>query len=122
MDRWNHVPVIPSSNQTLILASERGLANRPPATSLTARRQDAGSDAVLQRVTIVAARPDNTLLYLRADYAAQSPVQAEPSSSATAARDVVPVSRQASNRGIELYASTQRPRAETSGTRIDVQA
>ena len=117
------MPVIPSSNQTLILASERSPAGRATAT-----------------VTILAARPDNTLLYLRADYssAAESSVHLEPSSSATAARNVVasttgmPVavsprtsgtgSRYAANRGIELYASTQNTPAATSGTHIDVQA
>jgi hypothetical protein len=48
------VKVTPS-NQTLILAGERvGTGGRPAST--------------LQRVTIVAARPDATVLYLRADY------------------------------------------------------
>jgi hypothetical protein len=48
------VKVTPS-NQTLILAGERvGTGGRPATT--------------LQRVTIVAARPDATVLYLRADY------------------------------------------------------
>jgi len=64
------VKIIPS-NQTLILASERRPASAPDVRS--------SSETVLQRVTIVAARPDTTLVYLQADYAPQ-----------TAARDVVP--------------------------------
>ncbi len=52
------------SNQTLILASERRGAVAPPANSTGQAAASAGSS--LQRVTIVAARPDTTVVYLQA--------------------------------------------------------
>lgn len=52
-----------SSNQTLILAGERA----PPRSN-----EAAGSGAVLQRVTMMAARPDDTLVFVRADYSSGS--------------------------------------------------
>jgi len=98
-----------------------------------------GSETALKRVTIVASRPDDTLLYLQADYfsTTESSARAEPSSSTPsaveAAAAVAPmparVSLQApraspysSSRGIELYSSTQRMFAETPTTHIDVHA
>jgi hypothetical protein len=64
------VKVTPS-NQTLILANERpGLSGKSSMTLDQALNTAPGS--VLQRVTIVAARPDTTLLYLRADYSSQT--------------------------------------------------
>lgn len=53
-------------NQTLILASEGRAPATPPGSS-QAKNAFFG-DAVLQHVTIVASQPDNSLLYLRADY------------------------------------------------------
>jgi len=60
------VKVTPA-NQTLILASDRRGAANKPATALGKTPATGGS--VLQRVTIVAARPDDTLIYVSADYA-----------------------------------------------------
>lgn len=60
---------ITPSNQTLILAGERrgqGAASGNSPGKAVANSTPAGS--VLQRVTIVAARPDTTVVYLRADY------------------------------------------------------
>ena len=68
MDRWTAVKVSPS-NQTLILASESGVPAAQQAPTAFDRLASASTDAVLQRVTIVAARPDSTLMYYQADYA-----------------------------------------------------
>jgi hypothetical protein len=103
--------------------------------------RSAGSETALKRVTIVASRPDDTLVYLQADYSSttESSARAEPSTStASAAEAVGPltalsarVSLEASrgnpytsSRGIELYSSTQRMLAETETpmTHIDVHA
>jgi hypothetical protein len=51
------------NNQTLILAGERAPTRGADAV---------GSNAVLQRVTLLAARPDDTLVYFRADYSSGS--------------------------------------------------
>lgn len=138
MDRWTYVKVIPS-NQTLILASERGMSGGPLTTALARALKSAAAGSVLTRVTIVTARPDDTLLYLDADYSstAKSLTDAEPSVGAAAANDratltglPAPIAPQASrasgpssaNRGIALYASTERLLAEGPTTRIDVHA
>lgn len=62
------------SNQTLILANE-GPAGTPAQSALRSAMQsvpgaDSGGDSVLQRVTIVTAHPDSTMVYMQADYAA----------------------------------------------------
>jgi len=60
---------ITPSNQTLILAGERRGPGAPSGNSPAKTAANSGSaGSVLQRVTIVAARPDTTVLYLRADY------------------------------------------------------
>lgn len=120
-------------NQTLILASERD----PSGAAPMAAPRSFGGDPVLKRVTIVASRPYDTLLYLQADYSpiAESPVRAaSPTATALAALtplDAPPASavtappgggRYASNRHIELYSSTQRLLADAPTTRIDVHA
>ncbi len=59
------------SNQTLILANE-GPAGTPAQSALSEALSTGSSagDSVLQRVTIVTAHPDSTMVYLQADYAA----------------------------------------------------
>jgi hypothetical protein len=101
--------------------------------------RNAGSETALKRVTIVASRPNDTLLYLQADYfsTTESSARAEPSPGTPAAAEAAAgvtamparVSLQAprgssysSSRGIELYSSTQRMFAETPTTHIDVHA
>jgi hypothetical protein len=119
------VNVIPS-NQTLILAGERGT-------------RGAVGGSVLQRVTIVASRPDDTLLYLRADYSANSSTaeyaeRAASSLTAPAGTAMVTVAGRAvtvsprsggpygGSRGIELYASTQRNLTARTVANVDVHA
>jgi hypothetical protein len=65
------VKVTPS-NQTLILASERPGSGARSGTPLDRALNDASVGAVLKRVTIVAARPDTTVVYLRADYSSEA--------------------------------------------------
>jgi hypothetical protein len=136
------VKVIPS-NQTLILASERGVSGGRPATALGHTLSIGSGDSVLKRVTIVAARPDATVVYLQAEYdsaAKSSPGAAQTSVDAAAPGTVVatipkssalaPVSPQtprnfpqALSRGVGLYASTQRILSEAPATiHIDVHA
>jgi hypothetical protein len=143
------VKVTPS-NQTLILASERGGIPPRPATLLDRALGIASGDSVLQRLTIVAAHPDDTLVYVQADYAAgansasggmQSSVQssadaptagalvaplANPGAVARVAPQTLPAPRgvpQSLSRGIGLYASTQRILADAPATvHIDVHA
>ena len=86
----------------------------------TAALRNAGGEAALKRVTIVASRPDDTLVYLQADYSA-------PEASATLTALPARLSPQASrgnpyhsSRGIELYSSTQGLLAETNMAHIDV--
>jgi len=98
----------------------------------TRSTRSSGSEAVLQRVTIVASRPDDTLIYLRADYSSPADSSARTvasTSRAVAAPTGLPAlvsppggSSYNSGRGIELYASTQRLPAETPVTHIDVHA
>ena len=126
--------VIPS-NQTLILASERGTSGGFPTPAL----RSAGGETALTRLTIVASRPDETLVYLQADYSAtaESSAGAEPAASTASAAEAVPplpalparvspaaprASSYPSSRGIQLYSSTQRMLAETPMTQIDVHA
>jgi hypothetical protein len=128
------VKVIPS-NQTLILASERGMSGGLPTPAL---RSAVGATA-LRRVTIVASRPDDTLVYLQADYAstAESSDAAESSSSAQTALpvptlNVLPAlvslspsprgNPYSSSRGVALYSSTQRILSDAHPTRLDVHA
>jgi hypothetical protein len=108
---------------------------------LTPPTRSAGGEGVLQRVTIVASRPDDTLIYLRADYSSPADVQARTVGSGSAQVSKASTSRAVatqtglpaydssrsgspynSGRGIELYASTQRLPAETPVTHIDVHA
>ncbi len=94
---------------------------------------------MLKRVTVVATRPDDTLVYLQADYspAAESSSYAAPAISAQTAPNVVAAPARLpvrippeaysggpyrSSRGIELYASTQRMLAAAPMTQIDVRA
>jgi hypothetical protein len=93
-------------------------------------------DSVLKRVTIVAARPDATVVYLQAEYdsaAKSSPGAAQSSVDAAALGTVVatipkssalaPVSPQALSRGVGLYASMQRILSEApAAIHIDVHA
>ncbi len=120
------------SNQTLILASERGASG---GFSTPALRNAAG-ESTLKRVTILASRPDDTLVYLQADYftTAESSAPALPSPSSAAeplatvtalpARISLPApprgNSYTSSRGVELYSSTQRMLAATAITRLDV--
>jgi hypothetical protein len=103
-------------------------------------QRSAGSETALKRVTIVASRPDDTLVYLQADYSSttESSARAGPSTGTASAAEAVAtltalparVSPQtpraspytSSRRGIELYSSTQRMLAETPATQIDVHA
>jgi hypothetical protein len=100
------------SNQTLILANERGVSGGRPAAALGHAARIGSGDSVLKRVTIVAAHPDTTLVYLQADYAFAEPSPQAPRGSP-----------QALDRGVGLYASTQRILAEAPATaHIDVYA
>ena len=56
------------SNQTLILASDRRAASRS-SSALDQAISAASNGGSLKRVTIVAAQPDASVLYLRAEYA-----------------------------------------------------
>jgi len=134
--------VIPS-NQTLILAGERGHI-APSRAALGSALHDSTSGSVLKTVTIMTALPDTTLVYLRADY---SP----PRDAATSARSVAiamppkPPSTytrsdsaanrspgalrdaygnlRAQSRHVELYAQTQLLLTSTTATaHIDVHA
>ncbi len=111
------------SNQTLILASERGRSGGAPAAGLARVLRDSAVDGVLQRVTILAARPDSTLVYLQADYASDparyaddgqseppggAASSAHPSGAGVPALPSATAVPSAGSRGIELYASTQR--------------
>ena len=123
--------VIPS-NQTLILASERGMSGGFPTPAL----RGAAGETALRRVTIVASRPDDTVVYLQADYAATAefPDAAQPSGAAPAAlpvlsalpaRSSLPSARgssYSSSRGVALYSSTQRMLSDVPVTHIDVHA
>jgi hypothetical protein len=128
------VKVIPS-NQTLILASERGMSGGLPTPAL----RGAAGETALRRVTIVASRPDDTLVYLQADYASTAEFSdaAEPSGSAqTALPAPTPTALPAlsslpssprgnpysSSRGVALYSSTQRMLSDALPTRLDVHA
>lgn len=128
--------IVPS-NQTLILAGESGMSGGFQTRAL----RNAGGDAVLQRVTVLASRPDDTLIYLRADYSSLAGSQARTVGSGSAQVSKASTSRAVvtqtglpaydssrsgssynSGRGIELYASTQRLPAATRVTHIDVHA
>jgi hypothetical protein len=130
----------------LLLASERGTsAGVDKAGAAQGQAQNAASSgAVLKRLTIVAARPDATLVYLRADYATQA--DASPGNVvATLSRPGATLSQpsaalrpsalthisgtsgssqtQTQSRGVGLYARTQRILADLPETmHIDVHA
>jgi len=140
------------SNQTLILASESGVPAAQQAPTAFDRLASASTDAVLQRVTIVAARPDSTLMYYQADYATPddagtaaggtysrpvassitslrtasaampAPAGGESFASGTAGA-MARVSSPAASRGVSLYARTQGNLAESPTTGyLDVHA
>jgi hypothetical protein len=91
---------------------------------------------VLQRVTVVASRPDDTLIYLQADYSSPadssastvSPASIASTSKAVTALTGLPTFASQrggsyhADRGIELYASTQRLPAAAPVAHIDVHA
>jgi hypothetical protein len=136
------------SNQTLILAGERdAFGDRPPAFG-----EGASSDSVLQRLTIVAARPNDTLWYVQADYqpASSLAVASDPTAASCTADSAAPAgllalspanSIQGSQttitagprqtprptagllRGVGLYASTQNMLTDAPASRrLDVHA
>ncbi len=124
--------VIPS-NQTLILASERGISGGPSALRTVT------GEAALRRVTIVASRPDDSLVYVQADYASPqessdivdefagtaSTALPAPPPTALPARLSLSSSRggpYSSSRGAALYSSTQRILSDTPSAQIDVHA
>jgi hypothetical protein len=133
--------VIPS-NQTLILAGERGHI-APSRPALGSAPHDGTSGSVLKTVTIMTALPDTTFVYLRADY---SPRDAAPSARSVAvamppkppstyARSDSAANRspgalrdaygnlRAQSRHVELYAQTQLLLTSTTDTaHIDVHA
>ena len=126
-----YVKITPS-NQTLILASERdAFGVRPPASS-----EGASGDSVLQRLTIVAARPNDTLWYVQADYqpasslavassAIPAPAQALGLRTDAPAAGKPPLPRPAAGlpRGVGLYASTQNLLTDAPASRrLDVHA
>jgi hypothetical protein len=127
------VKVIPS-NQTLILASERGMSGGLPTPAL----RGAAGETALRRVTIVASRPDDTVVYLQAEYASTAEFSdvAQPSGAAPAAlpvpmpsalpaRNSLPSPRgssYSSSRGVALYSSTQRMLSDVPVTHLDVHA
>jgi hypothetical protein len=101
------VKVTPN-NQTLILASERGAAGGRSNAKLDSDfdLDTASTGAVLKRVTIVAARPDTTLLYLRADYSSQSDAATDATPSYPADADAQTASDEATTAGSALVATT----------------
>jgi hypothetical protein len=136
------VKVTPS-NQTLILAGERGGPTARSAAGLDHTLTIASGDAVLQRVTIVAAHPNDTLVYVQADYAAanesaprpgRSPIDASATDaviasigkSGTMALPAPQAPRsgpQTMSRGVGLYVSTQRILSDApAAVHIDVHA
>lgn len=117
------------SNQTLILAGERGASGGFPTP------RNVGGATTLKRVTIVASRLDDTVVYLQADYSSTAESSAHALPSPVSAADTTTiglparVSPQAprgnsytSSRGVDLYSSTQRMLAETAITHLDVLA
>jgi len=60
---------ITPSNQTLILASERGPSSLRGAASAS---KAAATGSTLSRVTIVATQPDASVLYVQADYSPEA--------------------------------------------------
>jgi hypothetical protein len=134
------VKVIPS-NQTLILSGERSPSGDPRIGALPYTLRNAGSETVLKRFTLVASRPDATLLYVQADYSptTETTQRAEPSMDTALAGTAVATARTSgalervspeasrgnayrSSRGVELYASTQRMHSEARLPQIDVHA
>ncbi len=102
--------------------------------------RNAGSETVLKRVTLVASRPDATLLYIQADYSSTAEIARRAESMDTAASNTVVAAAKTSgmpehvvpeaphgnayrsSRGVDLYASTQRMRTEAPRPQIDVRA
>ena len=121
---------VTSSNQTLILASERNPIRRGPVAldQILSLPNPEG----LQRITIVASRPDDSHVYVQADYA---PVDTASVAASGASADALPIAlakapmaprsagSQGRSRGIALYASTQAiSNAAPVTMRIDVHA
>lgn len=101
---------VTARNQTLILAGEKPGPSDKPAFAMDARNPSLSpSRPALQRITIVETRPDATLVYVRADYAALVPATGAPQSaaSAVAAPRVFGNSEKSAHRGVALYARTQ---------------
>ncbi len=141
MDRWTAVKIIPS-NQTLILANERGSAGGASGAAVHAALRAAAADGVLNRVTIVASHPDDSVLYVQADYSPSPertlPPAADqaPSNAPGSIGDLTVMSPGASppyraataapyhlSRGVRLYANTQSlPGRGTATTTIDLHA
>lgn len=117
------------------MASERGMSGGLPTPAL---RGAAGATG-LRRVTIVASRPDDTVVYLQADYASTAEFSDAAGSSSSAQTALPaptlnvlppPVSLSpsprgnpySSSRGVDLYSSTQRILSDALPTRLDVHA
>jgi hypothetical protein len=82
---------ISPSNQTLILASERQVKGNKTSSGNLSRALDAvATGGTLQRLTIVAARPDDELVYVQADFASRSDrtdlVRTQPTTTTSLAR------------------------------------
>jgi hypothetical protein len=132
--------VIPS-NQTLILANERGVGGLPaPAVVRASNPYDPGQ---LTRVTLVTSQPGSALVYLQAEYASPPVAPRLPALVGPTTRAVVASNNDAadmpagsglplparspgqsytSSRGIALYSSMQRGMRDTPRGHIDVHA
>jgi hypothetical protein len=93
---------IAPSNQTLILAGDS--ATGKSAVSPRQSADPSANGAVLQRVTVVTALPDSTMVYVHADYA--------PASTAAAGRMVA----------TQPKAATQSPVATTNAAAADAES
>ena len=124
-------------NQTLILASERrGQGDQTHAGNLSRALDAASNGGILRRLTIVAARPDDELVYVQADYAipgerADPPrdVLVTTPHDATGGRDAHgnALTQARSNlsyqlRAVEQYAQTQRNGTFAASVGLDVHA
>jgi hypothetical protein len=122
-----HVKVIPA-NQTLILAGEA--ARRRPASLLDGVLRGAAK-ATLQSVTVVAARPGDGVVVLRADYVSKSelvaahgsPIVPQPSDPSNDLRSEARRFTVSPRNPVEQYARTQRSLdAVAAPARLDVYA
>jgi hypothetical protein len=125
-----YVKALPS-NQTLLLASDRSA--RFGAAPLARRATGSpSSGAVLEAITVVAALPDDTLVYLRADFAARQEgssgrvVAIQPQSPGSTKDDDARGAQgnpESPNRQIALYPQTQRLLdVAPTAARLDVHA